>query len=244
MRFRGHSCAPLPPQKNKKMPLTTTAALLRRNVLTDASDVQEVPWIGPYLAGRLARAVGVRPPLTIGQLWDHTRDMTTSEVQAFVHLALQNARLNQCTAGYHVGDINVNGYHSCATLLNHARRARANVRYGPLSRTLHARGEASKRCGCMDAAECASSAICTTTRRGKCVPRGSPRGFEGAGRPGQRVDHPAHVRRRMPPKRRRDADDDTRRDERAGHATIPRRTKHPSRNHWWRDAAPIIRWPT
>ena len=138
---------------------------LRGGVLHGASPLRSVRGIGPYLEGRLRRALGAgaAAPPTVGDLWRATRRRTTQGVLTLLHRALQNERANQCvlssrTPGgggggggeggrggnaprgqeqYHVGDINQLGYEACATLLDHARLTGtcATARSRPGSRT-------------------------------------------------------------------------------------------------------------
>ena len=61
---------------------------LRLGALTGASPVVEVRGVGPYLAGRLARALGQGPGvLRVGTVWAQTAPMTTRQVEGIMRRA-------------------------------------------------------------------------------------------------------------------------------------------------------------
>lgn len=155
--------------------------------LTAASEIIDVPGIGPYLAQRLREAVRAPAALTVGALWRATRRRTTEGVRDFVRRAVQNARANQCVARgrgvrpppatYHVGDINVRGYEAVLAVLD---RNHANATYGRLMPArLPPRNTASTSCGCRAMNDC--NGTCRPSDDGRaCVPaRETTRGFDG-----------------------------------------------------------------
>lgn len=156
---------------------------LRNGTLTGASPLVDARGIGPYLEGRLRRALSFQRPLTIGDVWRTTRPKRTAQLERILHRALQNRRANQCVASsprndartYHTGDINQLGYEAMVALLDHARIRGDNVAYGPLPVRFPARPVSSKRCGC--SARCDGPCVRVN---GVCIPRShNARGFVG-----------------------------------------------------------------
>ena len=179
----------------------------------DASSLlTEVKGIGLYLAQRIARALRLAHPITIGEFWNAARSRSTAAIEATLHRALQNERGNQCVSTrivgerdrttYHTGDINVHGYEACVTLLDHLRTRQARrVRFGALPLRLPTRSMGSKHCGCRTRAECTGP--CTLLEGDVCVPRAhNARGFVGVSpHPGQR-EHAPTERQRQSVRRR------------------------------------------
>lgn len=215
-------------------------ARLRDGRLDATSPLQEVRGIGPYLEERVARALGVPSPCTIGQLWQFMHRKTTEQTLRIVHRALQNERCNQCVGGYHTGDINEHGYEALAALLNWM-----GARRDALPRRLPRRSRAARRCACSN--PCVGP--CTLVD-GLCVPRAAnARGFLGvAPHPDQVVRattdvDAARVRRRgqtrKSPALQRDRASAA--DLAAGHARSVRYVRRGSR--MWRRPSPKVRLP-
>jgi len=234
--------------------------------LTHADPLTDAKGIGPYLEGRLRRALGVvGRSLTVGDLVYGLRNHTTDQVLRVLHRALQNARCNQCAspgpvggaapASYHVGDINQHGYAACVNILN-AARALPGVggvaRYGVLPANLPRRSPASRRCGCIGPNDVCDG-DCVRTPSGLCVPRAAAaRGFVGSPpRPGQRTsarNEADRARMLRSARVRRDQslarDPDSNADSGAGHATGPRYERRAAGSPtYWRTPGPIIRMP-
>ena len=178
---------------------------LSEGTLTIDSPLVEVSGIGIYLEGRLRRALRSNNELTLRSFVRAMHTKTPGAAKKLLYLALQNARGNQCvstriggvdTRTYHVGDVNARGYMAAAAVLNVLREPGA--RYGVLEERLPERSAASKLCGCQ--LDCEGNRMCTRTRDGACVPRGSrARGFVAAPPlPDQRenASDEARVRRR------------------------------------------------
>ena len=228
---------------------------LRLGALTGASPVVEVRGVGPYLAGRLARALGQGAGvLRVGTVWAQTAPMTTRQVERLLLRALQNDRANQCVprraggqspARYHAGDVNEHGHEALVALLDHARARQGPVRYGALAR-MPRRSRSSRDCGCRQTCD----GPCVRAADGACVPRShNARGFVGAPpHPGQtRVAATDAERRRV----RRAAytrqspalaaDPDATADLAAGHARSMRYSARGRR--LWRHPSPKVRLP-
>lgn len=233
--------------------------------LTNVDPLTDAPGIGPYLEGRLRRALGIAGrALTVGDLVLGLRNHTTAQVIRVLHRALQNERCNQCVAAgpvgdpatYHVGDINQHGYAACANILNAARALQQGVggpaRYGPLPAQLPRRDLASRRCGCIGPND-ACDGNCVRTPDGACVPRSEgARGFVGSPpRPGQRASartQQEYARLIRSARVRRDQalaqDPDGSADLAAGHATAPRyRRRSANSPTYWRSPGRIVRLP-
>ena len=227
---------------------------LIRGDLDEASSIEDVPAIGPYLASRIARAID-RPTATIGQLRAALRRRTTTNVERFLARALQNERSNQCVSPtiqgntiYHTGDVNERGYEALAAILNHARTLQ-NVRYEFLPHRLPRRSQGSKTCGCRGIDQCNGPCILTTD--GACVPRAhNARGFSGSlPHPSQREQATTDAARRSVRNRARTRvtqvlqnDPDSARDLVAGH---PRSMRYSQRgNTLWRRPSPKVRLTT
>ena len=225
--------------------------------LTADSPLTETTGIGPYLEGRLRRALRAAAPLTVGDLWRGLRRRPTARVELLLHRALQNERANQCVASdartaaaprdYHAGDVNQHGYEACAALLEHARAADpAGVRYGALPRALPARSASSKGCGCRADDECvAADGLCARAADGACVPRAhNARGFVGAAphpHQSERAADAPRVRRASRARADGRRDPDVRRDSAAGHARALRYSRRGSR--LWRRPGSKVRRP-
>lgn len=222
-----------------------SGAVARNAPLTD------VTGIGPYLEGRLRRALASRRRLTVAAFWAGFRPLSTARAVLVLHRALQNERCNQCVRAdyvrpdarekYHTGDVNQMGYEACAALLDFARARDAAVRYGALPRTLPARSQAAKECGCRRPGEC--TGICVPSDDGlTCVPRAAnARGFVGVDpHPDQSEPAADAARVRRLSRARADLRDrDARRDQRGGHAqslTYARR-----RSRLWRRPGSKVR---
>lgn len=122
--------------------------------LDTQSLLTEVPGVGPYLEGRLRRALLQQPgggqaggpqrnaqpppaaappapPLTVGSLATSMRGKQAPAVVRILQRALQNRRANQCvphspraSPRYHAGDVNEHGFEAVAAVLDEARRRR------------------------------------------------------------------------------------------------------------------------
>ena len=161
---------------------------LRDGEVDAGSPLSEVPFVGPYLSERAARALRINGrDATVQDLWTGTRNRIRA--RDFVRRIVQNDRANQCVATrvadssrrtYHTSDVNQRGYEAFATLLNHARRS-TRVAYAALTYRAPARSQASRECGCMTLRECDATSRCTRSDDGRtCVPRAhNARGFEG-----------------------------------------------------------------
>jgi hypothetical protein len=217
-------------------------ARLRDGRLDATSNLQEVRGIGPYLERRIARAMNLPPPCTIGQLWQFTQRKTTDQTLRVVHRALQNERCNQCIGGYHAGDINEHGYEAVAALLNWRT---AGVRRGSLPLRLPQRSHSARHCACSN--PCVGS--CTLVD-GLCVPRAAnARGFLGVSPRPNQVEHAttdaarSRVRRRgqtrMSPALQRDPSSAA--DLAAGHSRSVRYVRRGSR--MWRRPSATVRQP-
>jgi hypothetical protein len=220
---------------------------LSRGDVVGASPLTDVHAIGPYLEGRLRRALRRAGPVTVQQFWTALRRKTPAQAARLLQRALQNRRGNQCVSprsqtathdSYHTGDVNRAGYEACAALLEHAGHA--------LPRTLPPQSPASKACGCLD--DCTSDPRCITARDGACVPRAhNARGFVGVDtHPDQRVDRtvagngPVTLHRtRVGPAHRNDPD--AAQDIARGHARTLRYS--PRGGRLWRRPGPKVRTP-
>lgn len=217
---------------------TKTLRLLRVGQLTPASRMEDIPYVGPYLARRLTRAFGGPQ---ISDLWTAGARMQTHTLERTLHRALQNKKGNQCTNGYHVADINYKGYESLAAVLEFYRSV-ARVRYGALPASLTKRSASSKRCACLS--PCVHPCILVN---GACVPR-SPRtaGFPGVYPQEGQVVRNTSRRRVLNSSRTRInnnalRDTDTLHDLRAGHARSVRYVEKES--NFWRVPSAKIRLP-
>ena len=140
----------MPPAPNVRQAVQRALA---RGDLVATSPVEEARGLGPYLAGRLRRALQAPAPLTVGEFWARTARLTPAQATRVLHRALQNARSNQCVsrrppapiaveatdaAEYHAGDVNQHGYEAAVALLDAGggRAARALPARLPLSRRL------------------------------------------------------------------------------------------------------------
>lgn len=227
---------------------------LRRGGLTGASPMTEVRGVGPYLAGRLTRALGQGAgALRVGTVWAQTAPMTTRQVERLLLRALQNDRANQCVARrvggqsparYHTGDVNEHGHEALVALLDYAR-AQGPVRYGALAR-MPRRSRSSRDCGCRETCD----GPCVRAADGACVPRAhNARGFVGA------PSHPDQMRIADTDAERRRvrraaytrqspalaADPDATADLAAGHARTMRYSARGRR--LWRQPSPKVRLP-
>ena len=231
---------------------TRVLRALRAGELTATSPLSDVPYLGPYLVDRLARAFRMGTPPTIEDLWGALHRRTGEDAARRLHRALQNRTCNQCVATrtrsgggrreYHTGDVNERGYEACAALLEHAASVRG-ARHGRLPRTLGRRSAASKVCGCRATGECESDRRCALSSDGACVPRGASRsGFQSAApRPPQAVRaSEVAARRRAGRVRRPDADAAA--DLAAGHARAPTYAS-PRAGTAWRRPGPLARMP-
>ena len=245
----------MPPARNESVRQAVQRALARGDIVA-ASPVTEARGIGPYLAGRLRRALGAAEPLTVGEYWARTARLTPAQATRVLHRALQNARGNQCVprtrpspiaveaadeeaAQFHAGDVNQHGYEAAVALLDAGggRAARALPARLP-------RRTATSSCGC----RLVCDGPCVRGEGGACVPR-SPRarGFVGvAPRPDQGVRaataaERTRVRRAGSRARSPGTDPDALADVAAG---LPRGVRYAQRGaRMWRSPGAVARLP-
>lgn len=159
----------------------------RQGRISLESPLTDVIGIGPYIEGRMRRALNRATALTVGEFVRVMSRRSTPYVLRTLYDVLQNERANQCvsprTRGnstkYHAQDINNFGYEALVAVLDHAR---PNVRYGPLPRRHRSRSPGSKTCGCYSTSECSTHNACALSDNGsQCVPRAArSNGFVGS----------------------------------------------------------------
>lgn len=161
-----------------------------------AARLVDLPGIGAYLAGRIARLVGDD---TLASFVSHMRRLPRTAVREHLLRLLQNKRANQCVRTspratrprYHAGDVNQRGYEALAALLDVSGAAPR------LPARLPARSPAGKQCGCLLRDECNSSDVCLWNGR-ECLPRRTRGGFVAPS-----PHPPQYVRARTSAERRR-----------------------------------------
>lgn len=223
------------------------------------STLDALPYIGPYLEGRLRRAVRSAAPLTMQSFVRSMGRIGTERVVRIVQRAMQNERSNQCVSPsrggadrtYHAGDVNEYGYESILSLLDVAKEdglyPGSNLRYStPLPR-LRARSPSSRACGCRSAEQgCGSGCVASG---GRCVPRNnrSPGFSSPSPHPNQSESARTSAERQSVRRRARTPltaatmqDPDAARDAGAHPASMTYTTRG---RRMWRDAGPRRRLP-
>ncbi len=166
--------------------------------LDPRSELDEVPFIGPYLYDRMVRTFNPRRPrLTIRQFADAVRNHDRATLIDRIKRALQNDRANMCVRNphpYHIADVNTMGWIAIVSLLRVLGRGRdghnMGARFAFDARRLAlptARENPAKKSGCISRRDCAYHRG-MLFHDGLCMPRSSrARGFDRIGRqPGQK----------------------------------------------------------
>ena len=140
------------------------------------SSLRDVPFIGPYLFGRLRRALQIQGDLDVATFQRRLRQRTRANKEKFLLTVLQNERANQCVrpspngrASFHAPDVNYGGYEALVAVLDADRATQLPPR-------LQRRSAASKTCACRSVCD----GVCIRTADGACVPRNARLGFPGA----------------------------------------------------------------
>lgn len=173
--------------------MATEALLLqqfRNGLINLRTNLSALPFIGPYLTARL-QAQNI---VTIQQLANRARNMSTAQLYDFLTDIVENRRKNRCARGYHIRDFNKNGYLTLRNLLSAVKQhwARYANALPVAPRTLVDRNRATAVCSCItDANLCRAleqQRVCQwrgigrgAARVERCIPRraGAAPAFEG-----------------------------------------------------------------
>ena len=186
---------------------TEIARRFRDGELVPRSSIEEIKYIGPYLADRLRRTFNPNArSLTIRMFARRIAPLSIEQLRSKLQRALQNERPNQCVPSgaygrYHVKDINDMGWRACRALVHTLARGRDGYGMGAgfafdyrRLRNPPTRGQEAKHVGCIKSKEdCARSNGVWSD--GLCMPADNQRGFEGVNPySGQRRRHGQRVR--------------------------------------------------
>lgn len=163
------------------------ARAFAEGALRPSSEIGAIKHVGPMLAEGLRRVFSPRARrLTIRVFARRIAPLDVPTLRSKLQHALQNRRANQCVDGYHVRDVNLQGWKACRALIATLARGRdAGHALGAAFRFDHrglrnppSRGTAAATVGCIRNPRACRAAGGTFSRR-LCHPPAEQRGFEG-----------------------------------------------------------------
>ena len=117
------------PNLKKKVWLRVVTRIHKNGTLNLRSDIERVPYIGPYLADSIRSSIGCqRRHLTVNRLFNYLRPRNRApeaERHEFIfrlNMLFQNDRSNTCVNDYFIRDVNMGGLYGIAFTLHELLR--------------------------------------------------------------------------------------------------------------------------